>query len=513
MSYQKKSWVAGDVIEAAALNHMEDGIGAAAAWTEAVEDMLARSGGSGDFAYYGTSPCVLTAGGDLRLTSGVACGYEVYSPTAADLRHGGLTCTGCAVSTDDGWYDLTVDPDVQLWYLAHVDVTLAGLTAGAEYALVIDCLGREIDEDNGLQYGYFIVCGEDGTQLATIDPQPAARTSLAESTLAFTAPGETVVVKIYPANGGGTTAGARANFNDLWINRAGAGTAHTEIFRAEGEFTGAALVKDAPAGARVEASPACGVYTRSRESTVLRLKGRHAGKTIVCFGDSITGGPDAPDDYPSVIAEELGAMALNAGFGGCRMSQTHPEAAYDAFCMCRLADAVASGDWSLQAQCAESLGAAARVQALAALDWSQVDFVTIAFGTNDIQAGVPLDDALSPLARTTYLGALRAAVETLLAAQPHLKLLLLTPIYRYWNAEELDSNEKTFGGRAFTDWGDGLLATAGEYGLPALDLYRTAGLNRLTRETFYPAADGTHPNAAGQRRLGEKIAARLLADY
>ena len=518
MSYQKKTWAAGDVIEAAALNNIEEGVAGAAAWTGAVESLLAAGGSSEDYAYVGATPQTLAAEGDLRLTSAAACAWRIESDTAADIEHGQLTCVGCEAGTANGYYEFTNGDDVQLWYRAHADLTLTGLTAGTEYKLIVDCLGRAIDEDNGLQFGYFIVCDADGAQLASMDPLPPARSSLAESTLRFTAPGEMVIVKIYPANGGAVTAGARCNFNSLWVNRAGAGSARTAIYKAGGEFTGALVVSGVPAGVSVSAEPACGVYLRGRSRVFRRLMGRHAGRTVVCFGDSVTGNMAAPDDYPSVLAAELGATVINAGFGGCRMSETHPEPAYDAFCMRRLADAAASGDWSLQERYAPELAASthaeAHLAALEALDWDEVDFVTIAYGTNDIQGGVTIDDAGAPKSRTTYLGALRGTLETLLTVYPHLRVLLLTPIYRYWNDADEDSDARTFaGGAAFTDWGDGLLRVAGECGVPALDLYRTAGFNRWTRGYFFPAGDGTHPNAIGQRRLGGKIAAALLAAY
>ena len=518
MAYEKKTWAAGDVIEAAALNNLEAGVAAASAWNGAVEGLLARTGRADDYAYLGATPLTLEAGGDLRLSAAGPCAYLLESDTAADIEHGRIDCTGCTLDTSDGYYAFTNGQDVERWYLAHADLTLGGLTAGEAYALVVDCLGRSIDEDNGLQYGYFIVCDADGTQLSSMDPLPPARSSLEASTLAFTAPGDTVVVKIYPANGGAITAGGRCNFNSLWINRAGAGRARTGIYRRAGSFSGALTLADVPAGVRVSADPACGVSLRGRERTLARLLGRHAGRTIVCFGDSVTGNADAPDDYPTALAEELGATVINAGFGGCRMSATHPEPAYDAFSMARLADAVASGDWSLQAQYAAQLPALthaeAHLSALRALDWSRVDIVTIAYGTNDIQGGVPIDDPAAPTSAATCTGALRGAVEALLTAWPQLRILVCTPIYRYWNDLDADSDERTFAdGHAFTDWGDAMIAAAAGYGLPSLDLYRTAGFNRLTRGRFFPETDGTHPNAVGQRRIGEKLAARLLAEY
>ena len=142
-----------------------------------------------------------------------------------------------------------------------------------------------------------------------------------------------------------------------------------------------------------------------------------------------------------------------------------------------------------------------------------MDFVTIAYGTNDIGSGVTIDDAADSESTVTYLGALRYILRKMLTVYPHLKVLLLTPIYRYWNEEGVDSDEKLFDSRKFTDWGDGLLTVAQEYKIPALDLYRLLGFNSITRSYFFPDTDGTHPNRLGQKQIGEKIAAKLLAEY
>lgn len=236
------------------------------------------------------------------------------------------------------------------------------------------------------------------------------------------------------------------------------------------------------------------------------------GKVCVCFGDSITGNMTAPDDYPSVLAEKTGMTVINAGFGGCRMSDTHPTEAYAAFSMVKLAEAVADGDWSLQDEFVNDISPSTNgVEHLAMLktvDWSRVDYITIFYGTNDIRGWVDLEDTQNPNNTKTGLGALRYSIEKIQQAYPNVQIILLTPIYRYFIDKGLDSDEITFGNVKFTDWVDGVISVGQEYDLPYLDMYRQSGINALNKELYLNADDGVHPTQAGQRLIGEK-----LADY
>ena len=197
------------------------------------------------------------------------------------------------------------------------------------------------------------------------------------------------------------------------------------------------------------------------------------------------------------------------------MSQ-HTDQYYDAFSMYRLVDAITSKDYTLQEAAVGHTTdyAANRVATLKAIDWSKVDYVTVLYGTNDVQGGVALDNVEDPKDTTTYLGACRYALEKLWAAYPNLKVLLLTPIYRYWNDTQTDSDEKTFtGGKHFYEFGDGLLQVAADYKTSAVDLYRTLGINKINRAYYFPVGDGTHPNDLGRALLGEKIAGKLLGNF
>lgn len=465
-----------------------------------------------EYTLRGQTPQTISSGSTVKLVGDTECTYYVKSHTVADFDIESGALTNAVLSKEGDRFQLKAGSGATAWYQTYIDVIAEGLVVGETYNFVFDAAGVPYQESTHQSAGHYTVHDAEGNTLITREAMHNDVVHIHE----FTAPTTSVRIRWYPATNSIFAAGVSVAYvNAIYINRAGT-TEHTQILNLSGTFTGTTLLGSLPGGITVDSDPASYVYLRTGSGAASAVS-RHAGKMCVCFGDSVTGNMDAPYDYPSVLAEETGMEVVNAGFGGCRMSDTHPTEAYAAFSMVKLAEAVASADWTLQDEkvgdISELANASEHLAALKNTDWSSVDFVTIAYGTNDIQGGVTLDDAENPQSTTAYLGALRYAITKLLTAYPHLKVLLLTPIYRYWNDEDVDSDEKLFGGRNFTDWGDGLLGVAEEFKIPAVDMYRTLGFNAITRGHYFPSTDGTHPNTEGLKLIGGKIAAKLIAEY
>ena len=244
------------------------------------------------------------------------------------------------------------------------------------------------------------------------------------------------------------------------------------------------------------------------------------GKTVVCFGDSITGNYYFGDNYPYQIEEKTGAKVYNVGFGGCRMELTNesPILYVNPFSMVSLADAVVSEQsdrWSTQDTNANSFASKnvvkARLAILKSIDFSNVDIVTIAYGTNGI--GRPLDDSENPLNTYTYAGATRYAIKTLLTKYPHLRIVLLTPIYRWFSATSDDGDTHQVGGQTLLDRVTKLLEVGVEIKIPTIDLYHTLGINKYNYTGYFgdddETADGTHINSFGREQMGLRVAGEL----
>ncbi|WP_050698172.1 SGNH/GDSL hydrolase family protein [Anaeromassilibacillus senegalensis] len=493
------------------------------------------SGGS-DWIFYSQTPCRLSGSsiGSVKLVSSGTCSYRVYSDTVKDMDSAGRTLHWLTENNENGCYEFTVtigDTPPSGWYQIFFSMKFTGLEVGKAYKLYIHTTGLTPDSTNtGMHFGRFLLAsvnnGSKGDLLINTTEVDHARLNSWE----FVATTPDVLLEYYAGKEiSELVNGYQVRFKDLYINYADAESGHTPILNQSGSFTGELVFPEYTDKLHYESTPACSVYYSEAKSKLFTINGREPdasgnieipvsrlqGRTLACFGDSITGDFQPPVDYPSVIAKLTGMQVYNLGVGGCRMSH-HTDQYYDAFSMYRLVDAITSKDYTLQEAAVGHTAnyAANRVATLKAIDWSKVDYVTVLYGTNDVQGGVALDNTEDPKDTTTYLGACRYALEKLWAAYPNLKVLLLTPIYRYWNDTQTDSDDKTFtGGKHLYEFGDGLLQVAADYKTPAVDLYRTLGINKINRAYYFPVGDGTHPNDLGRALLGEKIAGKLLGNF
>ena len=501
------------------LNYTGAEINAKLGMIDQINDSIKAMSGSDGFELIGQSPLQLEEKSTIRLSCSEQCSYNIKTDTVLDIDEATFgDFVNCKLVMQDGFTELQ-STGGNAWYNCYVDATMTGLTVGENYTIYIDCLGLTLDTAVNRYCGHYILYDASGTSLANFgNSYTGGTTNINAIKATFTATTETVRLRMYPANNSVFKSGISvSNFNGIYINRANTSSNHTAIYESSGIFTTSKVITNVPKYARISTTPICDVYTYSSSEETDISKSRHGNKICVCFGDSVTGNMSAPNDYPSIIAEETGMTVVNAGFGGCRMTNTHPTQAYAAFSMTELAAAVASGSWTLQDTHVNDVSsvthASEHLEALKAVDWSKVDFITIAYGTNDIQGGVSIDNTSAPMNCSTLCGATRYAIETILGAYPHIKIMLLTPIYRYWNDEDIDSDSKTFSGNSFTDYVDALLDVAKEYKIPVVDMYRTLGFNKINRNYYFPSTDGTHPNAAGLKVMGSKIAGKLLSEY
>ena len=194
---------------------------------------------------------------------------------------------------------------------------------------------------------------------------------------------------------------------------------------------------------------------------------------------------------------------------------------WDDFSMYRLADAIVSGDWSMQDDALNysdrTSYAETPLTVLKSIDFNTVDIITISYGSNDFTGSNAIDDATNKYNTNTFAGALRYSIEKIQAAYPNVEIVLCTPTYRFWMDENgdflYDSNEYERNGYKLTDFVQKTKDVAAEYGLFVIDNYYGCGIDISTRTEYFPSNDGSHHNAAGRKLIAEHMAQELYEAF
>lgn len=232
------------------------------------------------------------------------------------------------------------------------------------------------------------------------------------------------------------------------------------------------------------------------------------GKKVVVFGDSIIGMTRDQTSVPAYAAAYTGATIYNVGFGGCRMS-VHPTNGYAAFSMWALADAVSTGNYTIQDAQASS-GSDYFPEQLALLktiNFNDVDMVVIHYGTNDFAANVAIDNESDDDDTVTLCGALRYSLRKLMTAYPKLRIFVSVPIYRKWGSVGAETYANS-NGKKLWDFCTALAGVADEFNCPVIDGYKALGINTINDAAF--SSDGTHLNDYGRQAFGECIGGNLI---
>lgn len=255
------------------------------------------------------------------------------------------------------------------------------------------------------------------------------------------------------------------------------------------------------------------------------------GKKIVNFGDSIFGNfrDDNTTTHKSIskmISENTGATVYNAGFGGCRMSRRiYGSDFWNAFAMYSLANSVVSGDWSVQ-DAALTAGSGTlpdyfsdTVAMLKTIDFSEIDIITISYGTNDYTGDTPLNDPDNQWTYEydSYEGALMYSLRTILNAYPSLKIVVLSPVWRFWRENGIyayssdDAQSANNNGDLLTDYVESCNTVCKAYHIPYVDNYDNLGFNRYTIPAYFSDIDSTHPIQSGRQLIADRICGQLSA--
>ena len=235
-------------------------------------------------------------------------------------------------------------------------------------------------------------------------------------------------------------------------------------------------------------------------------------KKVVCFGDSITGMFNNETDYPSIIERETNFKTYNVGFSGCQWTD-HKDEKYLPFSMNRLVDAICDNDFSLQNTNIDSCGQTYidRLNTLKSIDFSNIDYITIFYGTNDWGNNAILknsdDNEKLQRQRTNVEDSMRYCISRLQTKYPNIKIIVITPYWRYFNNTDssIVTNNNGYNLMEFSNYMENIAKN--ELGVETINMYNQLNIN-ITNYNKY-LSDGTHPNEKLKYMISQIIENKL----
>ena len=227
---------------------------------------------------------------------------------------------------------------------------------------------------------------------------------------------------------------------------------------------------------------------------------KEKSKSIVCFGDSITGMATNGSDYVSMIERSSDFNAYNVGFSGASWTDYPSGGRYLPFSMCRLVDSVCGGDFSTQEASVAGGNVpevyAERLETLKSVDFNTVDYITIFYGTNDWGNGSTLksaDDTNTTNKQYSNMeDAINYTITKLNKNFPQAKIIVLTPYWRILNKEDCLVTPNKSGDYLY-DYSKYMEEVAKKNDvLRVVNMFDLLPINYDNYKSYIP--DGTHPN-------------------
>lgn len=224
-----------------------------------------------------------------------------------------------------------------------------------------------------------------------------------------------------------------------------------------------------------------------------------ASLNILLMGDSIFGN----DGEIALFLGQMTNSCINGAFGGTRVSVRPSSDAFYAFDGVSIITALCTQTWTDQDTAAESLASSypwitARLAGLKAVDMSKIDLLIMDWGTNDYTASATIEDI------TTAYG---TVIDMLQTTYPTLRILITTPIWRYWGVESDNENgdTKVYNVSTLKEIALAIEDFMKNKRISVLNAYQNLPLSYKTALTYFDANDKTHLNT-----FGNKVYAYLL---
>ena len=236
------------------------------------------------------------------------------------------------------------------------------------------------------------------------------------------------------------------------------------------------------------------------------VENRGLGSNILCLGDSIFGNDGQIVEY---LSELTGTKVVRGAIGGTQVSvrpyNSDPFRYLDGQ---NLVQALVSGNWTDQDSAVASLQGTytwlpERIATLKELDMSSVDLVIMNWGTNDYTGGRATEEICA---------AYGSVIDALQSAYPQLRILITTPIWRYWSDTE-NSDNKIYNGDTLKQIAKAIENLAKDKRISVLNAYENMPLSYNTAATYFDENDKTHLNAKGNMLYAHLLNGKIRSLY
>lgn len=231
-------------------------------------------------------------------------------------------------------------------------------------------------------------------------------------------------------------------------------------------------------------------------------------KNILCLGDSIFGN----DGEIVSFINDSGAIAVNGAVGGTQVSvRSGASDNFRYFDGVNLVTALCTQNWTDQETAASALSSSypwivGRLANLKTVDMSKVDCITMDWGTNDYTSGKTIAEIT-----TAY----NTVIDLLQQYYPSVRLLIITPIWRYFGAKADNENgdNKVYNVSTLKEIATAIDNNSKDKRIESLQMYQKMPLSYNTADLYFDSGDSTHLNTTGNKVYSQILIGKLRSMF
>lgn len=221
---------------------------------------------------------------------------------------------------------------------------------------------------------------------------------------------------------------------------------------------------------------------------------------ILCLGDSIFG---EDDDITEALSFLSGATVINGAVGGTRATNRGGSHGFKDFDGVNLIQALCTNTWTNQEAGAEALVGSypwitSKLATLKSVDMSKIDLITFNWATNDYTASISMADIIT---------AHNTIIDTIQTYYPTIKIVVITPIWRYFGAKSDNQNADNYAYNVNTlkEISNSILQNAQDKRITVFDAYKNIPLNYNTCDSYFNTGSDVHLNAVGGKMFAHYL--------